>query len=61
MDDTTASKGAELLKLSLTPSVEQILQQISEEYGISIGDVVELTIGNGLPSVLSEAVRISTK
>jgi hypothetical protein len=61
MDDTTAPKPVELLKLSLSPRAEQMLQQITEVHGITVGDVVELAISTGLPSVVREAARISTK
>ena len=61
MDDTSAPKAVELLKLNLSPRAEQMLQQVTDVHGLTLDDVVELAISTGLPTVVSEAARISTK
>lgn len=61
MADKATSKPVELLELTLSPQTRRILQQITEERGIAISDVVEITICAGLPSVVMAATRKPVK
>ena len=61
MTDINTPEPMELLELPLASRAQQVLQQITEEHGIAIGDVIEIAISTGLPSVVKAAVCAPTK